>query len=88
MKDVSKILLALVVGAAAGAIAGVLLAPEDGAKTREKLAKKARKMEKKVREKAKDFKEKAKEYKEKAEGYVTKATDLKNDLVKKAEGFL
>lgn len=81
MKDVSKVLVALVVGAAAGAIAGLLLAPEDGAKTREKLSKKARKMEKKM-------KEKAKQYKSKAEEYISKATDIKDDFAKKADSYM
>lgn len=37
----SKILLGFVAGAAVGALAGILFAPEKGAKTREKIAGKA-----------------------------------------------
>lgn len=37
MTDTQKIVLAGVVGAAAGAIAGILLAPESGSDTRQKL---------------------------------------------------
>jgi len=37
MNDNSKLLLALVAGAAAGLVAGILLAPEKGSETREKI---------------------------------------------------
>lgn len=39
MNNTQKLVVAGLVGAAAGAIAGVLLAPEEGKKTREKLSK-------------------------------------------------
>lgn len=37
MNDNSKLLLAVLAGAAAGLIAGILLAPEKGSETREKI---------------------------------------------------
>jgi gas vesicle protein len=37
MNDNSKLLLALVAGAAAGFVAGILLAPDKGSETREKI---------------------------------------------------
>lgn len=43
--DGSKILLAFVAGAAAGVVAGLLLAPDSGANTRAKLAQKAKDLE-------------------------------------------
>jgi gas vesicle protein len=41
MDNTGKVLTALLVGAAAGAITGLLLAPESGSKTRDKLGKTA-----------------------------------------------
>lgn len=81
MKDFSKIGIALLAGIAAGAVAGLLLAPEEGAETRKKLAKKAKKYEDKLKEKAKDFKDKAGEY-------MGKASDMASDVKKTAEGYL
>ena len=66
----SNAALLLLTGVAAGAIAGLLLAPEEGAETRKKLWKKSKKFKK-------DFEDKATEYKE-------KATDLKDKIVEAA----
>lgn len=60
----------LLTGIAVGAIAGLLLAPDEGDKTRKKLWKKSKKFKK-------DFEDKASEYKE-------KATDLKDKIVEAA----
>jgi gas vesicle protein len=81
MKDFSKVGIALLAGIAAGAVAGLLLAPEEGAETRKKLAKKAKKYEDKLKEKAQDFKAKAGEY-------MGKASDMAGDVKKTAEGYL
>ena len=81
MKDYSKVGLALLAGIAAGAVAGLLLAPDEGAETRKKLAKKAKKLEERL-------KEKAKKYKGKAEEYISKASDMKDEVIKTAEGYL
>jgi len=60
MKDLSKVLLSLVVGAAAGVAAGLLLAPDKGENTRKKVkdsfndlsakAKKALRKEKEIKD--------------------------------------
>ena len=41
MNDTGKVLFAALVGAAAGAVAGVLLAPASGKETRKKISDKA-----------------------------------------------
>lgn len=56
----------LIAGVAIGALAGLLLAPDEGSKTRKKWMKKAKKYKK-------DFEDKASEYKD-------KAVDLKDNL--------
>lgn len=67
----SKGSILLLTGIALGAVAGLLLAPEEGAETRKKLWKKSKKFKK-------DFEDKASEYKE-------KATDLKEKIVNAAQ---
>jgi len=69
----------LLTGIALGAIAGLLLAPEEGAETRKKLWKKSKKFKK-------DFEDKAAEYKEKASEFRDKATDIKDKIVEAAQG--
>lgn len=44
----TKVLFAAVVGAAAGAVAGILLAPDSGEKTRKKLTKESKRLKKEV----------------------------------------
>jgi gas vesicle protein len=66
----SKASLLLLTGIAVGAVAGLLLAPEEGVRTRKKLWKKSKKFKK-------DFEDKASQYKE-------KATDLKDKIVEAA----
>lgn len=44
MKSSSKFLIGFIAGAAAGAIAGILLAPDKGSETRKKVAEKAKKL--------------------------------------------
>lgn len=50
MKTTGKVLLALSCGAAAGAILGILYAPDKGSETRKKLAKKSHDLSDKVKE--------------------------------------
>ena len=71
----SNAALLLLAGVAAGAIAGLLLAPEEGAETRKKLWKKSKKFKK-------DFEDKATEYKEKATDFKDKIVHAANDVKK------
>ena len=70
----SKATILLLSGVAIGALAGLLLAPEEGAKTRKKWIKKAKKYKKTVEDKASEYKEKATDLKDNIEGA---ASDLK-----------
>ncbi|MEO6329037.1 MAG: YtxH domain-containing protein [Ginsengibacter sp.] len=72
----SNAALLLLTGVTIGAIAGLLLAPEEGEETRKKLMKKA----KKYRE---TFEEKASEYKEKAAGLKDNIEGAADDLKKR-----
>ncbi len=74
MNKNSKIGLAFLTGAAAGAIAGILLAPDKGTETRKKIADKAKGLKETMREKVKDG--------------LQKANDLKEKFVKEAEEIL
>jgi gas vesicle protein len=67
MKASNAVLLALT-GIAVGAIAGVLLAPEEGSKTSKKLLKKANKYKKILEDKVSDYKAKAAGLKDNIEG--------------------
>lgn len=64
----------LLTGVAIGAVAGLLLAPDEGASTRKKWMKKAKKYKKNVEDKASEYKDKAVDLKENIEGA---ASDLK-----------
>lgn len=74
MNSTGKILTALVAGAALGAVAGILLAPDKGSETRRKLKEKGKKFKDDVKDKFRQGKEKfedmAKAAKEKAEELV------------------
>ncbi|MDN5203344.1 YtxH domain-containing protein [Fulvivirgaceae bacterium BMA10] len=50
MKTSGKIFLTFLGGAAAGALAGLLFAPESGKKTREQITKKANEISKNIKE--------------------------------------
>lgn len=65
MSNYSKIGLAFLAGAAAGAIAGILLAPDKGTETRKKIADKAKDLKETVTEKMKEGLQRANEMKEK-----------------------
>ena len=71
----SNATLLLLTGVAVGAIAGLLLAPEEGAETRKKLWKKSKKFKK-------DFEDKATEYKGKATEFRDKVVNAANDVKK------
>jgi len=57
MNDTGKIILAFAAGALAGAIAGVLLAPDKGSETRRKMAEGIKDQLSKGKEKLSDLKE-------------------------------
>ncbi len=71
---ISKSIILLLTGIAVGAVAGLMMAPDEGAKTRKKLLKKAKKYKKAVTEKASEYKEKASDLKDNIE---SAANDLK-----------
>ncbi|MBY0243856.1 MAG: YtxH domain-containing protein [Sphingobacteriaceae bacterium] len=54
MKDNTKVITALLVGVAAGAILGVLFAPDKGSETREKLGRNLKDLGDNLKEKASD----------------------------------
>jgi gas vesicle protein len=56
MSNGQKILFSFLAGAAAGVVAGLLLAPESGKETRKKLAKKATDLKNTLEGKLKSFK--------------------------------
>jgi gas vesicle protein len=71
---ISNAAFLLLTGVALGGLAGLLLAPEEGAKTRKKWIKKAKRYKKTVADKASEYKDKAADLKENIEGA---ANDLK-----------
>jgi gas vesicle protein len=66
----SNAIIVLVAGFAAGALAGVLMAPEEGYKTRRKLQRKAKKYKKQLEKTASDYKNKASDIRDNIEGAV------------------
>jgi len=71
---ISNAAFLLLTGIALGGLAGLLLAPDEGSKTRKKWMKKAKKYKKTVEDKAAEYKGKAVDLKENIEGA---ANDLK-----------
>ncbi len=59
MESTSKLIFALIAGAAAGAVVGLLIAPESGEETRKKLAKSAEKFNKNLKTSINDLSEKS-----------------------------
>ncbi len=76
-----SVLAGLILGAAAGVVAGLLLAPEKGSVTREKLKKKAQDF-------SEEFEGKAKEFSKKAEDFAKEVEHkIKDKLQENQEGF-
>ena len=73
MNKTGKILTAFAVGAAAGALVGILMAPRKGSETRSKINEQVKKL-------AEDLKDKLRKGKE-------KINDLKESVKEKAEQF-
>ena len=59
MKDTGKVLLSLLAGAAAGAVVGLLYAPEAGEEARKKLAKNAKKLNETIKSSIDEISEKS-----------------------------
>ena len=66
----SNAIMVLVAGFAAGAVTGLLMAPEEGYKTRRKLKKKAKKYKRHIERTASDYKDKASDIRDNIEGVV------------------
>lgn len=79
-----KVLLGLVAGVAAGALLGVLFAPEKGSVTRKKILKKGEDYADGIKEKLDEFldviNEKVEEVKEEAQKIKSKAETIKKDV--------
>lgn len=66
----SNAMILLITGFAAGAVTGVLMAPEEGYKTKRKLKRKANKYKKQLERTASDYKDKAADIRDNIEGVV------------------
>jgi gas vesicle protein len=66
----SNAMILVITGFAAGAITGVLMAPEEGYKTRRKLKRKAKRYKKQLERTASDYKDKATDIRDNIEGVV------------------
>lgn len=77
---ISRIAALLISGFAAGAITGLLIAPESGEDTRKKLAKEGKKARKYAKKKAKEFRDKAESFKEKAGEFKEKVSEVKENI--------
>jgi gas vesicle protein len=68
MKDLSKVMLSFIVGALAGAAAGILLAPDKGKNTRKKVKDSIDNLSEKVKDTIDDLSDKAKKTIQKEKG--------------------
>jgi len=67
---ISNVALLLLTGFTAGAVTGLLMAPDEGSKTRKKWLKKAKKYKKNIEDTASEYKDKATDFRENVEGAV------------------
>jgi gas vesicle protein len=82
MKENGKILSALLLGAAAGAVLGVLFAPEKGSETRKRIAENAEDLINQLQDKISEGKEALADLREKA---MDKMGEVKNKAFTKAD---
>lgn len=75
----TKVLFAALIGAAAGGVAGIMLAPASGKDTRKKITKQAKKLKKKFTRSVDDLQAKGKEVMEKVKS-KTEAAAAKNTI--------
>jgi gas vesicle protein len=80
---ISKIAVLLISGFAAGAITGLLMAPESGENTRKKIAKEGKKARKYAEKKAKEFRGKAEDMKGKVSEVKDNIEGAASDLKKR-----
>ncbi|MGN6438924.1 MAG: YtxH domain-containing protein [Agriterribacter sp.] len=89
MKADSKVLLGLLAGAAIGAIAGILFAPDKGSETRKKIAKNTADMGDQLKNSFNDFvdtvKDKYRHAKHEAEDAVEKGSNKISSLTNQAK---
>ena len=78
----SKVLLGMVVGLAAGAVIGVLLAPDSGANTRQKLSQKGQDYADELKSKFNEFLD---GFMEHVESFKDDARGMANDITDKAK---
>lgn len=85
MKDSGKVVVALLAGLAAGAVLGVLFAPEKGAETREKLNDSLADLGDALKERAEEQFDQLNDFKEKiltaVKSKVSKADDFVNEEI-------
>ena len=88
--SVTKFLSGFAIGAALGAVAGILLAPQSGAETREMLGDMASDVDKKTDEAVKDIQKRAdnivSDVQEKGEEIMDKIQELLNKQKEQPEG--
>lgn len=75
MNSTAKIIVAAAAGALAGAIVGVLFAPDKGSKTRRKITKESKKFAGNVKDKLNNSKERFDDLKEDIEQFIKEKVD-------------
>ena len=80
MSNTGKIITALAAGAIAGAVIGVLFAPDKGTETRKKVSEEGKKL-------AQSLKEKLNQFREKSDEVVSNIQRSMDDLDAKAEAM-
>jgi gas vesicle protein len=88
MRDNSKILVALLAGMAAGAVLGILFAPEKGSDTRDKLSDSLKNLGDSIKDRAAEEIENLTEFKEKVvDNILSKIRSAENDYTQAKAGI-